>query len=97
MLATQLQSGGVGIDLTRAHYAIYAGVDWSLGNFQQSLARLNRPGQAHPVVYVHLVATRQGGPTVDETVYRALDAKADVIEAVLRQLGGKSPLESTQT
>ena len=75
----QLQSGGVGIDLTRAGTAIYYSLDFSLGNFDQSISRLDRPGQELPVVFIHLVATK----TKDQIVYRALQARRKVVEAVI--------------
>lgn len=84
VLAVQIQSGGVGIDLTRARYAIYYSTSWSLGEFDQSLARVHRPGQDRPVVYVHLLAE----DTIDEVVYESLDAKRDTVEAVLAMLKG---------
>lgn len=84
VLAVQEQSGGVGIDLTRARYCIYFSASWNLGAHEQSLARVHRPGQTRPVFYYHLVATG----TVDETVNEALRAKKNVVEAVLERLGG---------
>ena len=84
VLAVQIQSGGVGIDLTRARYALYYSTSWSLGEFDQSLARVHRPGQERPVVYIHLLANG----TVDEVVYEALETKRDAVEAVLQRLKG---------
>jgi SNF2 family DNA or RNA helicase len=51
----------------------------SLGEYLQSRKRTHRPGQTRNVLYVHLVA--EG--TIDERVYRALEARQDVIAAVL--------------
>lgn len=79
ILAVQIQAGGVGIDLTRACYAVYFSQTWSLGDYEQSLARVHRPGQDRAVTYVHLI-TRG---TVDRTIYRALREKKDAIEAIL--------------
>jgi SNF2 family DNA or RNA helicase len=79
VLAVQIQSGGVGVDLSRARYAIYLSVGYSLGDYQQSRARLHRPGQTRPVVYYHLIATN----TIDRDVYRALNDKRDAVEVVL--------------
>lgn len=79
VLGCQIQSGGVGIDLTRARYAAYYSLGFSLSEYEQSLARLNRPGQKRNVVYYHLIS--EG--TVDRRVYGALRARKDVIEAVL--------------
>ena len=40
VLAVQIQAGGVGIDLTRARYSIYYSPTFSLGDYEQSLARV---------------------------------------------------------
>lgn len=79
VLAVQIQAGGVGVNLTRAAYAVYYSVGFSLGDYLQSLARIHRPGQTRPVTYYHLVA----GGTIDEQVYAALQARQDLVEAVL--------------
>jgi SNF2 family DNA or RNA helicase len=86
VMAVQIRSGGVGIDLTRARVAIYVGPCYSLGDYDQSLSRLNRPGQTRPCVFYHLV----GKNTVDEAIYRALEKKRSVIEAVVDYLKGQA-------
>ena len=85
ILGVQMQSGGVGIDLSRAAYAFYYSLGYSLGDYEQSLARLRRPGQTRCVRYYHLVA--QG--TVDEQVYAALRERRSVVEAVLQRLSSR--------
>ena len=77
--AVQLQSGGVGIDLTGASVGIYYSLNYSLGDFDQSQARLVRPGQSEHVRFFHLV----GNKTIDQKVYRALKARRNVVDAVL--------------
>ena len=79
VLAVQLQAGGVGIDLTRASIGIYYSMGFSLGDYQQSLARLHRPGQKHNVTFYHLVATK----TVDQQVYTALRNRRAVVDEIL--------------
>lgn len=79
VLGVQYQSGGVGIDLTRARYGVYYSPTYSLGNYAQSLARIHRPGQGRPVSYYHLVA--EG--TVDEVVRKALANKQEVVDVIL--------------
>jgi SNF2 family DNA or RNA helicase len=79
VLGVQIQSGGVGIDLSRACYAVYFSLGFSLAEYEQSLDRLHRPGQTRAVTYYHLVAQ----DTVDRRVYSALRARSDVIKAVL--------------
>jgi len=82
VLGVQYQAGGVGVDFTRARYCVFYSPTYSLGNYDQAAARLHRPGQEKCVQFYHLVASG----TIDEAVYKALDAKRDVIESVLGAL-----------
>ncbi|HXJ41374.1 MAG TPA: SNF2-related protein [Bryobacteraceae bacterium] len=86
IMATQIRSGGVGIDLTRARVAVYYAPCYSLGDYDQSLSRLNRPGQTRPCVFYHLV----GIGTVDEVIYKALEKKRDVVQQVVAYLKGEA-------
>lgn len=90
ILGVQMQSGGVGIDLTRACYCVYYSLGFSLGDYEQSLARLRRPGQQRCVRYYHVVASG----TVDEEVYKALQARRNVVESVLQGLTPRQEQES---
>lgn len=85
VIAVQVRSGGAGVDLTRARYAIYYTHTWDNGSFEQSLDRIHRPGQDRAVVYYHLIANNatEEGESVDERIYRALQTKADTVKAVL--------------
>jgi hypothetical protein len=82
ILGVQIQSGGTGLDLFKACYCAYYSLGFSLGEYEQSLARLHRPGQTRCVRYYHLVAKG----TVDEAVYAALRERRNVVEAVLSRL-----------
>jgi SNF2 family DNA or RNA helicase len=82
IIGVQIQSGGAGIDLSRSAYCFYYSLGFSLGDYEQSLARLRRPGQTRCVRYYHLVT--QG--TVDEQVYAALRERRSVVDAVLAKL-----------
>jgi len=79
VIAVQIQAGGVGVDLTRACYCVYYSVGHSLGDYEQSLARIHRPGQERTVFYYHLVASG----TIDEKVYKSLHDKKDIVQAIL--------------
>ena len=79
VVGVQLQAGSLGIDLTEARYAIFYTLGFSLGDYQQSVARLYRPGQEQPVVVCRLLADR----TVDRKILKALDKRRDVIRAIL--------------
>jgi SNF2 family DNA or RNA helicase len=86
ILGVQIQSGGAGIDLSRSAYCFYYSLGFSLGEYEQSLARLRRPGQTRCVRYYHLVS--QG--TVDEQVYSALKERRNVVDVVLEQLSPRT-------
>lgn len=85
ILGAQLQSGGVGIDLTRASVGVYFSLDFKLAEHDQSRKRLHRPGQKHHVRFIHLLAE----DTVDQAVFGALGKRREVINAVLRTLNPK--------
>ena len=83
----QIQSGGTGIDLTRAAYCVYLSAGFSLGDYEQSLARVHRPGQERTVFYYHIIAR----DTVDQRVYDALRDRKQVVEAVLDGIHSPQP------
>jgi SNF2 family DNA or RNA helicase len=89
ILAVQYRAGSLGISLTRARYGIFYSLSWSLGEYQQARARLVRPGQTRPVTFFHLVAV----DTIDEVMLRALEGKAEVIQAVVDYLKTKDARE----
>jgi len=79
VIGVQIQSGGEGVDLTRARICIYYSITYERGKYEQSLRRVHRPGQTRSVCYVHLICE----DTIDERVYRAIDEKKDIVEAIL--------------
>jgi SNF2 family DNA or RNA helicase len=82
LLVVQMQSGGLGIDLTRARYGVYFSVGFSLADYVQSRARLQRAGQTRSVMFYHLFVHG----TVDEMVARALQRRQDLVDYVLKEL-----------
>lgn len=82
VIAVQIQAGGVGIDLTKARYCVYYSLGFSLTDYQQSRARVHRPGQKRSVIYYHLIVPG----TVDRVVYTALRDKRKVVDAVIEDL-----------
>ena len=82
VLAVQIQAGATGIDLTRASQCVFYSIGYSLADYHQMLARTHRPGQTRSVLYTHLVVR----DSVDESVYRALKNKKQVIDAVIGDL-----------
>jgi len=82
VLAVQVQSGGEGIDLTKARLCVYFSLDYNWALWMQSRARVLRPGQTRNVQYVSFVCRG----TVDEHVFKALTARGEVIGAILEHL-----------
>lgn len=78
VIGVQIQAGAEGVDMTKANHAIYFSVPHSLAMYNQSKARLYRPGQSRPVSFCHLIAEK----TIDESLYKTLLKKKDVIEAI---------------
>ena len=79
VIGVQIQAGGVGISLVRARYCVYYSLGFSLGDYEQSRARTQRPGQKRRVTYIHLIA----GGTIDQRVYDALKERKNIIEYVV--------------
>ena len=82
--AVQIRAGGLGVDLTRARYCVLYGVGFSMGDYDQVLARVHRPGQTRPVTYIQVV----GDDTMDAKVYEALAEKKNIVGTILDQLEG---------
>ena len=85
VLAAQIQAGGVGVDLTRARVAIYYSIGFKLDDYVQSRARIRRPPQQRPCLYIHL----QIRHSIDEYVLRAVEARSDLVDSVLQELKTK--------
>lgn len=82
VLGVQVQAGGVGVDFTRAAIAVLYSIDFSLGNYEQMLKRLHRPGQQRPVRFYHLLAE----DSIDGRIYSALEKRGSVIADVMTEL-----------
>lgn len=78
ILAVQIQAGAEGVDMTCSNHAVYFTLPYSLALYDQSKARLYRPGQTRPVSFVHLIASG----TIDELMYASLMQKRNLIDAV---------------
>ena len=78
VLAVQIQAGAEGVDMTCSNHAVYFTLPHSLALYEQSKARLYRPGQKNPVSFVHLIATG----TIDELMYQSLVRKRNLIDAI---------------
>lgn len=91
VLVAQIQSGGIGIDLTRASVGIWYSVGHSLSEWLQAIARLHRPGQEKHTRFFALVSTLHGRRTADGRVYEALRERKEVVDAVVRGYSSQQP------
>lgn len=85
VLVAQIQSGGIGIDLTMASYGMFFSLGYSLAEYLQAVARLHRPGQTKTTRFYHLIGTLpRGASTVDARIYKALSERKEVIDELIR-------------
>ena len=89
VLVAQIQSCGIGIDLTRASLGCFYSMTHSLSEWLQAIARLHRPGQTRHTRFFSLVSTLHGKTTADGRVYEALSNRREVIDDVLSGYGSR--------
>lgn len=87
MLITHPASAGYGLNMQQGgHIAVWYGLTWSLEQYQQANARLDRQGQTKPVKIYLLTAKN----TIDERICKALQSKkkgqAAMLEAVRSEM-----------
>lgn len=83
MLLCHPASAGYGLNLQEgSHIMVWFGLPWSLENYQQSIARLHRQGQEHPVICHHIICDN----TIDDKVLRALQSKNATQKSLLDAL-----------
>lgn len=75
----QIQTGGLGINLTAASYVIYFSNTYSLANRLQSEDRAHRIGQTNKVTYIDLVARK----TIEKSILKILKKKLDLATQVI--------------
>lgn len=80
ILCLHPQSAGHGLNLQEGgHIIVWFSLTWSLENYEQANARLDRQGQKYPVTIHRLVAM----DTVDQDVVEALERKAGTQDALM--------------
>jgi SNF2 family DNA or RNA helicase len=76
LLFAQVETGGIGINLTAARTAIFVTRSWSLEHWLQAQDRLHRIGQAGTVSIISLIA--EG--SIDEDISDALEKKQNIAD-----------------
>ncbi|MHC4429232.1 MAG: DEAD/DEAH box helicase, partial [Planctomycetota bacterium] len=81
LLASQIQAGGVGLNLQAASVVVLMEPQWKPSTEDQAIARAHRMGQTEHVV-VHRMLARQ---TVDERMVELLAAKRETFDRHVRE------------
>lgn len=83
MLFIHPQSAGHGLNLQKGgHHMVFFDIPWSLELYLQTIGRLARQGQTHPVIVQLLTAVG----TLDELVVSCLECKSDAQEEMFKIL-----------
>lgn len=86
LLVAQIQSGGVGVDMSMCSYGFFFSLGYSLAEYLQAVARLHRPGQTKTTHFYHLIATLPGyRKTVDGRIYQLLSERKEVIDGIISE------------
>ena len=78
VLIVQIQAGAEGIDMTKSHTCFYYSLPTSFAQYNQSKARLYRPGQENRVSFNYIMLRG----TIDEVLYDSLQNKQDLVDGV---------------
>lgn len=72
-------TGSLGLNLTACHTMVKLSYDYSYWKDVQTDARIDRPGQVHPVSQFNIAAVGpKGQKTIDHVILRAVRDKADI-------------------
>jgi SNF2 family DNA or RNA helicase len=82
-IIVQIQSGAEGISLRRASVVIMYSVDYSLGSWQQAIARVKDFDNPDKSIAVYNLIAKN---TIDTAVYSALQNKANIADALIAAL-----------
>jgi SNF2 family DNA or RNA helicase len=81
VMVVQIQSGSLGINLSRASTAIFYSWGWSLGDVEQARARIRHSDNVKKLQFIHMVIEK----SIDERMMNCLQTRRDFIEDVLEQ------------
>ena len=76
VIVVQIQAGSEGIDFTKSHTCVYYSLPTSIAMYEQSMARLYRPGQTKPVNFIHLIAAG----TIDEDMMESVNKRRSMFD-----------------
>lgn len=76
LIAVQIDSGGEGVDFTKARIGVFYSTGWSLGKYIQARKRLYRYGQERNVIFYHLGMKK----TIDVDIKRGIKKREDLVK-----------------
>jgi SNF2 family DNA or RNA helicase len=82
IIICQIRSGGVGINLHKASYAIFLENEWRLQDRYQAEDRIHRIGQKNVCTYIDLVVDK----TIDRQILDSIKANNDIAEYILQKV-----------
>jgi SNF2 family DNA or RNA helicase len=83
ILCLHPKSAGHGLNLQHGgHVVVFLSVPWSLELYEQTIGRLHRSGQPHPV-YCYVLLTKN---TIDERIWASLHDKKSLSELAIEEL-----------
>jgi SNF2 family DNA or RNA helicase len=83
LLAVHPKSAGHGLNLQHGGcYMVFLSLPWSLELYEQTIGRLHRSGQQHPV-WCYVMLTNK---TVDEKIWAALHDKRAISDIAMEEL-----------
>ena len=79
---------GAGLNLQQAHTAVYLGIDYKFEDFIQSVHRLHRFQQAHPV-HIHIIHTDTEDHVVEvlQQKWQRHDDLTETMRGIVRKYG----------
>ncbi len=82
IMICQIRSGGIGINLHKASYAVFLENEWRLQDRYQAEDRIHRIGQKNICTYIDIVINK----SIDQQVLRSIRKNNDVAEYILQRI-----------
>lgn len=82
IMICQIRSGGVGINLHKASYAVFLENEWRLQDRYQAEDRIHRIGQKNICTYIDIVINK----SIDQQVLRSIRKNNDIAEYILQRI-----------
>lgn len=82
IIICQIRSGGIGINLHKASYAVFVENEWRLQDRYQAEDRIHRIGQKNACTYIDLVVKN----SIDQQILESIKKNRDIAEYILTKI-----------